>query len=93
MKVIELENKHMDLYFNCLEDWSEEMKESGNHKKLWYEKMKKKGFRIKLSVDDNNTVGGMIQYGPIEDSFVIGKDLYFIYCIWVHGHKKGRGNL
>ena len=21
-----------------------------------------------------------------------GKELYFINCIWVHGHKQGRGN-
>jgi len=34
----------------------------------------------------------MIQYAPIEHTFVKGEDVYFIYCIWVHGHKKGRGN-
>ncbi len=27
-----------------------------------------------------------------EHSLVEGRDLYFVYCIWVHGHKKGRGN-
>ncbi|MFH0756846.1 MAG: GNAT family N-acetyltransferase [Bacteroidota bacterium] len=35
----------------------------------------------------------MIQYAPIEHSWVEGEDLYFVYCIWVHGHKKGRGDL
>jgi len=34
----------------------------------------------------------MIQYAPIEHTFVEGQDLYLIYCIWVHGYKKGRGN-
>ena len=34
----------------------------------------------------------MIQYGPIEHSFVDGSGLYFIYCIHVHGYKQGRGN-
>ncbi len=43
-------------------------------------------------MDANGEVGGMIQYIPVEQSFVAGNDLYFIYCIWVHGHKKGRGN-
>lgn len=47
---------------------------------------------MKLALDDEGNVGGMIQYMPIEHSIVEGKDLYFIYCIWVHGHKKGRGN-
>ena len=34
----------------------------------------------------------MIQYLPIEQSSVEGSGLYFIPCIWVHGHKQGRGN-
>ncbi|MBA7652703.1 hypothetical protein ES703_60542 [subsurface metagenome] len=28
MKVIDLEDKYKELYFVCLEDWSEEMKEA-----------------------------------------------------------------
>jgi GNAT superfamily N-acetyltransferase len=54
--------------------------------------MKDKGLRVKLALDDNGEVGGMIQYIPVEHSFVEGKDLYFINCVWVHGHKEGRGN-
>ncbi len=54
--------------------------------------MKDKGLRVKLALDDEGNVGGMIQYVPIEHSLVEGKDLYFINCIWVHGHKQGRGN-
>ncbi len=92
MRIIDLEEKYNSLYFDCLEDWSDEIKEAGDHKKCWYEKMKDKGLRVKLAVDDNGEVGGMIQYLPIEHSTVEGKDLYFITCIWVHGHKKGRGN-
>jgi hypothetical protein len=30
---------------------------------------------------------------PAENSWIDGKDIYFIMCIWVHGHKKGRGDL
>src|SRR4030042_1972786 len=92
MQIIELTEANEKSYFMCLEDWSDEVKEAGTHKELWYNKMKKKGLEGKLAVDDNGTVGGMIQYIPIEHSIVEGKDLYFIYCIWVHGHKKGRGN-
>ena len=54
--------------------------------------MKDKGLRVKLALDDRGEVGGMIQYIPIEHSFVAGNDLYFINCIWVHGYKEGRGN-
>ncbi|MBI4282932.1 MAG: GNAT family N-acetyltransferase [Chloroflexi bacterium] len=92
MKVIDLPEEHKKLYFVCLEDWSEEIKEAGDHKEVWYHKIKDKGLRVKLALDDRGEVGGMIQYLPIEHSFAAGKDLYFINCIWVHGHKQGRGN-
>ena len=29
---------------------------------------------------------------PSEHSFIESQDLYFIHCIWVHGHEQGRGN-
>lgn len=78
----------------CLEDWSDEIKEAGNHKAIWYGKMKDKGLRVKLVLDDHGAVGGMIQYLPVEHSWIEGQGLYFIPCIWVHGYKgKGVGNL
>ena len=92
MKIIDLTDEHEDLYFKCLEDWSDEMNEAGDHKACWYEKMKDKGLGVKLAVDDRDEVGGMIQYIPIEHAFVEGEDLYVNLCIWVHGYKKGRGN-
>ncbi|OGU55804.1 MAG: hypothetical protein A2V66_01315 [Ignavibacteria bacterium RBG_13_36_8] len=91
MKIINLTEKHLPTYFLCLEDWSDEIKEAGNHKELWYHKMKDKGLRVKIAVEDDK-VCGMIQYLPIENSFIEGRDLYFIKCIWVHGYKQGIGN-
>jgi GNAT superfamily N-acetyltransferase len=92
MKIIDLDDRNKSLYFVCLEDWSDEMKESGNHKECWYNQMQNKGLRVKLAEDDNGVVGGMIQYLPIEYSNATGMDLYFINCIWVHGYTHGRGN-
>jgi GNAT superfamily N-acetyltransferase len=92
MKIIDLADEHKDCYFVCLEDWSAETLEAGDHKRIWYEAMKEKGLRVKLALDDSGNVGGMIQYAPIERSWVEGHGLYFIHCIWVHGHKQGRGN-
>lgn len=91
MEIIDIADDTRDLYCLCLEDWSEEMKEGGCNKKLWYEKMKGKGLRVKLAKDDNGNIGGMIHYIPIEHSHITG-DGYFIYCVWVHGYKEGRGN-
>lgn len=92
MKIVDLTDEHKSSYLLCLEDWSDEIKEAGSIKEKWVEKMKAKGLRVKLALDDNGVVGGMIQYFPIEHSWIDGKDLYFIGCIWVHGHKQGRGD-
>lgn len=92
MKIIDLDEEHLPPYLVCLEDWSDEMKEAGQRKNDWYRRMKDRGLRVKLALDDQGTVGGMIQYVPIEHSSAEGTGLYFINCIWVHGHKQGRGN-
>lgn len=92
MKVIDLTEDKKELFCLCLEDWSEEAKEAGPKRRQWLERCEKRGLRAKLVLDDNGVEGGMIQYGPIEHSFVDGEGLYFIYCIHVHGHKQGRGN-
>lgn len=92
MIIEDLTPEHEKLYCICLEDWSDEMKEAGDHKEKWYCSVKNKGLRVKLARDDSGVIGGMIQYIPVELSFAEGKDLYFVNCIWVHGHKQGRGN-
>jgi len=92
MKIIDLTQEYEQLYFVCLEDWSDEIKEAGNHKENWYKQMKDKGLGVKLALDNDGNVGGMIQYIPIEYSTAEGQDLYFINCIWVHGYKEGQGN-
>ena len=47
MQIIDLADEYAQLYFVCLEDWSEEMKEAGDHKQVRtgpppsYDKIKK----------------------------------------------------
>ncbi|MFA5383491.1 MAG: GNAT family N-acetyltransferase [Eubacteriales bacterium] len=93
MEVVDLNANNQKSYFCCLEEWSEDMKEAGNHKEIWFNEMKDKGLKVKLIHNENGVLAGMIQYMPIEYSFAGGQDLYFVNCIWVHGHKQGRGNL
>jgi len=92
MKIIDLNNENMDLYLNCLSGDCKNLEYGMGIKKKWYNKMKEKGLKVKIAVDDNGNTGGMIQYLPVEYSWVTGNDLYFINCIWVYYHKKGRGN-
>ena len=92
MEIVDLSEEHLQTYSVCLEDWSEEAKEGAPRKKLWYDKMKNEGLRVKLALGDNGVVGGMIQYIPIEHSAADGRDLFFVQCIWVHGYEQGRGD-
>ncbi|MEZ5082908.1 MAG: GNAT family N-acetyltransferase [Bacteroidales bacterium] len=92
MDIIDLTRENEQTYFHCLQESSEEMKEATTAKEDWYVKMKSSGLRVKLARDEDGTITGMIQYFPIEQSWVQGKDLYFIGCIWVPSHIKGKGN-
>jgi GNAT superfamily N-acetyltransferase len=93
MNVSPLTTEDRHLYFCCLEDWSKEAtQESGQRREIWYTKKSEKGLRVQVARDERGEIGGMIQYLPIEHSVVNGEGLYFICCIWVHGHNQGRGN-
>jgi GNAT superfamily N-acetyltransferase len=92
MKIIDITPETESHYFCCLEEWSEDMKEAGDCRQKWYASMKDKGLKVKFALDDNDVIGGMIQYIPSEYSICEGQNLYVVLCIWVHGHKQGRGN-
>ena len=92
MNIINLGEQEKQAYFTCLEHHSEEMAEASRLKENWYNEMKDKGLRVKLARHESGVIAGMIQYFPIEYSWVKGKDLYFIGCIWVKGGLKGQVN-
>jgi GNAT superfamily N-acetyltransferase len=93
MDIIDLTDQHKPLFSLCLEDWSDEAREAGPRRAQWVERFTPKGLRAKLAVTDDGVVGGMIQHLPVEHSMIDGRDLRFVLCIWVHGHKQGPGNL
>ena len=92
IEIKNLSELHKPAYLMCLEEWSDEMKQAGDRKTIWYEKIKDKGLRVKVAIDEKENVVGMIQYIPIEQSFAQGENLYHILCIWVHGYNQGVGN-
>ncbi|MFA6507921.1 MAG: GNAT family N-acetyltransferase, partial [Treponemataceae bacterium] len=92
MEIIDLTSEYENTYCKCLEDWSSELDEAGDYKKRWLEKKKAQGLRVKLARNEKNEIVGMIHYAPSANAPVVGKDLYYVYCIWVHGYKKGVGN-
>jgi GNAT superfamily N-acetyltransferase len=92
MRIVEVDEATKALFCQCLEDWNEEVREAGDRRGLWFDRFTPRGLRARLALDDAGTPGGMIQYLPIEESTVDGEGLYFVTCIWVHGHRQGRGN-
>lgn len=92
VRVVDLPERHVGSYLVCLEDWSAEMDEAGDHKARWYGRARDRGLRVKVALDPDDRALGMIQYVPVGLSPVVGEDLYVILCIWVHGHEEGVGN-
>ncbi|HUU62008.1 MAG TPA: hypothetical protein VMX37_06445 [Acidimicrobiia bacterium] len=92
MQIVDLTDEHRPLFACCLEDWSDEAAEAGPRRSCWIERFEERGLRAKLCLDDEGRAGGMIQYLPIEESWADGEGLYLVLCIWVHGHRQGRGN-
>ena len=43
MEVIDLSDEYVPAYCMCLEEWSDEMKESGTLKREWYDKKRTRG--------------------------------------------------
>ncbi len=91
MRVIDLTEDKKRTYFLCLENYSEEMRDAIQSRENWYNKMRDNGLRVKLAEDESGEIGGMVQYFPIEHSWVKGEDLYFVSCIWVKSYKPGGG--
>jgi GNAT superfamily N-acetyltransferase len=92
MRIVDVDEATKPLFCACLEEWSDDVREAGDRRCRWVDRFIPRGLRAKLALDDAGTPGGMIQYLPIEESTVDGEGLYFIPCIWVHGHRTGRGN-
>lgn len=93
IRVVDLSPEHEPLYLVCLEDWpGADVAEAGDHKARWLERMRGRGLRVKLALDDEGRVGGMIQYVPVECSPAVGRGLEVVLCVWVHGYGRGRGN-
>ncbi len=92
MRIVDVDEGSKALFCRCLEDWPDDVQEAAGRRARWVDRLAPRGLRAKLALDDAGTPGGMIQYLPIEESTVDGTGLWFIPCIWVHGHKTGRGD-
>lgn len=90
MEIEDLKEEDEGLYFRCLESWDTDIgKNTTRRKERWYRHKKEKGLRVKVARGDDGRLGGMIHYLPIEETAIMGENLFFVLCIWVPP-KKGR---
>jgi GNAT superfamily N-acetyltransferase len=92
MDIEDLAPEDTRLYHMCLKDYWHEAGACIDRREEWYARERGHGLRVKVARDDDGAVAGMIQYQPIERSFVEGEGLYVVLCIWVHGYKQGIGD-
>ncbi|MCK6550979.1 GNAT family N-acetyltransferase [Myxococcota bacterium] len=92
MRIVDLGAEHEPAYLSCLEDWAEEAALGRRHRAAWLERMKTRGLRVKIALDDAERPIGFIQSVPSEHAPITGRELYFVLCIWVHGHARGIGD-
>jgi GNAT superfamily N-acetyltransferase len=92
MRIVDLDDTLREDYLTCLEPWSDEAMEGRARKAAWLDKMQSRGLVVKLAVDDDGRAIGMIHAVPVEETPHQGEGLYFVLCIWVHGHPQGVGN-
>lgn len=94
IQVVDLSPQRESVYLHCLEErCGADQAAAGDLKARWYARMREQGLRVKLALDDDGRVSGMIQSVPIERAPAIGRELEFILCIWVHAALDARGDL
>ncbi|MBM4320104.1 MAG: hypothetical protein FJ125_09115 [Deltaproteobacteria bacterium] len=55
MRIIDLDEEHLELFSVCLEDWSAEAREGGPLRARWIERYRSRGLSAKLALDDGGT--------------------------------------
>ncbi len=92
MKILEIDENTKDTFFRCMHNEKPQNPEITRIRQEWYAKMKPKGLRAKVILDENEAVVGLCQYLPIEHSPFEGKALMTILCMWIHGYEHLVGN-
>ncbi len=94
MDIVDLGPEHENVYLSCLKPEDTTFTDGIPMKRDWYREYHDRGVRVKLAIDDDGAVAGMIQYVPRPLApFVVGDDdIWAIHCIWVHVYESGIGN-
>jgi GNAT superfamily N-acetyltransferase len=93
MRIVELDQEHATDFVTCFEPDTLEASEGAERRRRWLARMQPRGLRVKIALDDLDRPAGLIQYIPAVHAPIAACDgIYFILCIWVHGHRERIGN-
>jgi len=94
MEIVDLSEEHEEVFLCCLKPEDENFKEGVPIKRAWFDRVRDRGMGVKLAIDEDGVVAGMIQYSPRELApFVMADEgTFVIHCIWVHIYSIGIGN-
>jgi ribosomal protein S18 acetylase RimI-like enzyme len=94
MEIVDLSAELEDVYLCCLKSENRVFSEGVPLKRRWLESNRDQGVGVKLAIDDDGVVAGMVQYSPKELApFVVADEgTWVVHCIWVHIYEGGIGN-
>jgi ribosomal protein S18 acetylase RimI-like enzyme len=94
MQIVDLDPEHEDVFLRCLKVDDRTFGEGVPLKRAWLDRHRDGGVGVKLAIDDDGAVAGMIQYSQKELApFVVADGgTWVIHCIWVHVYEGGIGN-
>jgi len=94
VEIVDLTPENEDVFLCCLKPEDRVFGEGVPRKRAWLDKHRHRGVGVKLAIDDDGVVAGMIQYSPRELAPFVVADAgtFVIHCIWVHGYEGGIGN-
>ena len=94
VKIVDLSEEHEEVFLCCLKPEDEKFKEGVPIKRAWFDRVRDRGMGVKLAIDENGVVAGMIQYSPRELAPFVeaAEGTFVIHCLWVHSYSSGLGN-
>lgn len=94
MEIVDLTHEHEEVFLCCLKPEDRAFAEGVPIKRRWLDEKRDRGLGVKLAIDEDGVVAGMIQYSDRQLApFVVADEgTWVIHCIWVHVYEGGIGN-
>lgn len=94
MEIVDLAPEHEEVFLCCLKPESRTFAEGVPAKREWLECNRERGLGVKLAIDDDGVVAGMIQYSDrrLAPFVVADEGTWVVHCVWVHLYESGIGD-